>query len=151
MKHLTKWVAASAAFTSALVFIPTANSTVDAAEASVSDLTYSYDGQDFTVSYESFTNALLDAEGDMYDFIVEKQPEIKAVGLKNGNYVDYEAFANSVFDSSENPLEILANLSQDPSKTFEDSEVTTWVEVTDFNNGEPVFSDAVVPEVISID
>jgi len=153
MKHLTKLGIASTALATAFVVTPAIHSTVDAAETSISQLVYSNDGTEFTVSYEEFTNALFDGSGDLYNFIVNEQPSIKAVGLESGTFVKYEVFATAVFDDTEGqgPLEILAELSGESSNTVSDSEVSSYQTLQGFNDGDPVFEDAETPEVISID
>ncbi|MCD5324106.1 MULTISPECIES: hypothetical protein [Pontibacillus] len=155
MKHLTKWVAASA-LTSAVVIAPAIHSTVDAAESNIEHLVYSFDGDTFLVSYEQFTNALIDQDGGLYDFVSNEQPTIEAVGLDSDAYVKYEPFVTAVFDQpDENPLALLDNLSNDSSNTLDGSVVDSYELVTNFDNGLPnpdgEQPEPVVPEVISID
>ncbi|MYL34269.1 hypothetical protein GLW08_10370 [Pontibacillus yanchengensis] len=154
MKRFSKLLAVSTIATTAFTFTPAITSTVDAAEkATITDIVFSYDGNELTVSYEQFSDAQFGGSGGVLKFF-DKNPEIHSVGLENGSYVDYEIFVDALFDSSDdsNSLEVLGELSTNSENTMTDSEISAFIEVSEFgDDGEPVLPEAVVPEVISID
>lgn len=122
---------------------------VSAAEAqTISEVVYSYDGQTVVVEFSQLSSAMLDGEGDMYDFATNNQ--ISALGLGNGEYIDFMSYASAVLDG-DNVTDILSDLSENP---IDEGTVEAYVALDGFDeDGNPIISgdDAIVPEVISID
>lgn len=130
--------------------------TVDVqAASSPEEVVFSYDGTDFTVSWDEYINLLSFKEGDMYNLIQNSSTTVAGINM-GGNYIDYDLFVNKVIDeaqvgSGKDSLEILVDIQSDSSYHMPDSEVEAIEEVTDIVDGEPQFGSVVVPEVISID
>ncbi|MCA0970981.1 hypothetical protein LCM20_10295 [Halobacillus litoralis] len=123
---------------------------VDAAETlTFTEVVYDYDGTQAAVGFSDLSSAMLDGDGDMYDFVTSNQ--ISALGLSNGEYITYMDYASAVLDGDE-VTEILADLSEDP---IDDSTVEDYQALEGFTGGgEPIIGgetgNEIVPEVISI-
>lgn len=123
---------------------------VDAAETlTFSEVVYNYDGTDAVIEFSDLSAAMLDGSGDMYDFVTNNQ--ISALGLSNGEYINYMDYASAVLDGGE-VNKILSDLSEDP---IDDSTVEDYQAIEGFDsNGDPIIGDVeeeIVPEVISIE
>ncbi|KGP92733.1 hypothetical protein N780_13490 [Pontibacillus chungwhensis BH030062] len=150
MKQSTKWMSISA-IAATIAITPVHATTVDAAEVSIENLSFSYDGQDLYKSYNDFSRALITKSGGMYKFVSEQDPVIQSIGLGDGTYVDYTKFAKQVITTSKDPLTILEELSQDPESTVPSSDVSNYEEITGFDpEGVPYTGEAVVPVVTDI-
>lgn len=149
MKHLTKWTTISAV--AAMAVTPAMTTTVDAAEVSIENLSFSYNDDSIYTTYDEFSRALLLGSGDFYEFVMKKGPALQAVGLADGTYVDYDTYAKKVLMSSEDAMVILEELSNDSSSTIPESDVSEYQEIKGFDEKlEPILGDVVIPEVISI-
>ncbi|QSS99801.1 hypothetical protein IMZ31_17325 [Pontibacillus sp. ALD_SL1] len=150
MKRSTKWMSISA-IAASLAITPVYATTVDAADVSIENLSFSYDGQNLYKSYNDFSRALITKNGGMYKFVTEKEMSIQAIGLADDTYVSYTKFAKKVITTDKDPMTILDELSQDPESTVPENEVSNYKEITGFDpEGNPYTDEPVVPEVTDI-
>lgn len=154
MKKLTKnlfLLTSAAAVTTIAVSAP---SMVNA-EAKLSSLVFEYEsGTQFTVSYADYVDAIVAESGNLYDLVKGDDATLVALGVNGTVHVKYNAFVNAFLDDTEGrtAIEVLADVSTKSSFTVDEDTVATYETIEGFNdNGEPLFGEAVTPEVISID
>lgn len=108
----------------------------------------------FTVTFTEYSDAYLDGSGDLYNLLTGGSVSVESIGVASGVHVDYNSYVDALFDASDDeaPLDVLEQASQDDSNVVAESDVEAYQTIQGFDeDGNPLFDDVVVPEVISID
>ena len=133
MKNSTKLLATLVPVTTVAAVAPAVSDVEAAGDYKVMEIVYDHEDGGI-INYTDLSEAMLDGEGDIYDFA--QNNGIKAIGIGEGTYVRYEDYALGVLDGK--PIdEVMTELAENPIPA---EEVNAFEEVT--------FGE--VPEVIDI-
>ncbi|QHE53751.1 hypothetical protein [Pontibacillus sp. HMF3514] len=125
-----------------------------ASDVTIETVVFEHNGTQFTVSLRDYALALATKDGDFYDFYSEFTPDIKAIGISTGDYLNFRDYAMGVTfkSSSETVQDVLDELADSSDVIVEESTVSTYQSINGYDsNMEPIFEEAETPEVISID
>lgn len=139
----------AAAVTTIVVSAP---STVDA-EANLSSFVFETSkGVQFTVSYSDYVDAILAESGDLYELVDSDDTSLVALGVNGSAYVDYNKFISAYLNTDSSASVLLDEIYSDSSYKVDEDTVASYETIEGFNDdGTPIFGEAEVPEVISID
>ncbi|KGX91028.1 hypothetical protein [Pontibacillus marinus] len=125
-----------------------------ASEVTIETVVFEHEGTEFTVPLTDFAKQVTLKSGDFYDFFKNDDPTINAVGLSTGDYIDFREYAKRVTfkESTETVQDVLNDLPDVTDIHVSDNTIASYQTINGYNSdGEPVFEEAVTPEVISID
>ena len=121
----------------------------EAADVTFTGITFDYNGEIVTESFDNFATAMLSEEGSFYEFI--ENHNIESLELSNGNYISLNSFATAMLeDDGRSVNEILEDLSSDSSAVVGEDEVATYTSIEGWNSDGTPDLGGVVPEVTDI-